>query len=33
VPSAKGRFDLDDYIDYLIEFMGAIGPGGLLHFA
>jgi len=28
VPTAKGRFDLDDYIDYLVEFMGAIGPGG-----
>ena len=22
-----GRFDLDDYIDYLIEFLAAIGPG------
>ena len=27
VPPADGRFDLDDYIDYLIEFMEAIGPG------
>ena len=26
VPSDAGRFDLDDYIDYLIEFMEAIGP-------
>ncbi|URD62080.1 polyhydroxyalkanoate depolymerase [Sphingomonas sp. KRR8] len=28
VPTDKGSFDLDDYIDYLIEFMGAIGRGG-----
>ena len=28
VPLSDGRFDLDDYIDYLIEFMEAIGPGG-----
>ena len=27
VPLAEGRFDLDDYIDYLIEFLEAIGPG------
>ncbi len=27
VPLADGRFDLDDYIDYLTEFMTAIGPG------
>ena len=27
VPLADGSFDFDDYIDYLIEFMGAIGPG------
>ncbi len=27
VPLAEGRFDLDDYIDYLIEFTEAIGPG------
>lgn len=27
VPIADGRFDLDDYIDYLIDFMEAIGPG------
>ena len=27
VPLADGRFDLDDYIDYLVEFMEAIGPG------
>ena len=27
VPLADGRFDLDDYIDYLTEFMEAIGPG------
>ncbi|HEX8414744.1 MAG TPA: polyhydroxyalkanoate depolymerase, partial [Sphingomicrobium sp.] len=25
VPASAGRFDLDDYIDYLIEFMEAIG--------
>ena len=25
VPVAEGRFDLDDYIDYLIEFLTAIG--------
>ncbi|WP_114953057.1 polyhydroxyalkanoate depolymerase [Sphingosinicella terrae] len=28
VPLDQGRFDLDDYIDYLIAFMEAIGPGG-----
>ncbi|MCW6531782.1 MULTISPECIES: polyhydroxyalkanoate depolymerase [Sphingomonas] len=28
VPLAEGFFDLDDYIDYLVEFMEAIGPGG-----
>lgn len=27
VPVEAGRFDLDDYIDYLIEFMVHIGPG------
>ena len=27
VPLSEGRFDLNDYIDYLIEFMTAIGPG------
>ncbi len=27
VPLSDGSFDFDDYIDYLIEFMGAIGPG------
>src|SRR3546814_19697853 len=27
VPTAEGRFDLDDYIDYLIEYMDVIGPG------
>ncbi len=27
VPLADGSFDLDDYIDYLVEFMEAIGPG------
>ena len=27
VPVREGRFDLDDYIDYLIEFMDFIGPG------
>lgn len=26
VPLADGKFDLDDYIDYIIEFMEAIGP-------
>ncbi|KTT69557.1 polyhydroxyalkanoate depolymerase [Sphingomonas endophytica] len=26
VPTRDGRFDLDDYIDYLIAFMEAIGP-------
>jgi poly(3-hydroxybutyrate) depolymerase len=26
VPPAAGHFDLDDYIDYLIEFLGFIGP-------
>jgi poly(3-hydroxybutyrate) depolymerase len=27
VPPEAGRFDLDDYIDYLVEFLAAIGPG------
>ncbi len=27
VPLDDGTFDFNDYIDYLIEFMGAIGPG------
>ena len=27
VPLDAGRFDLDDYIDYLIEFLEPIGPG------
>ena len=27
VPLSEGAFDLDDYVDYLIEFLDAIGPG------
>jgi poly(3-hydroxybutyrate) depolymerase len=27
VPLDAGRFDLDDYVDYLIEFLEKIGPG------
>ena len=27
VPLADGRFDLEDYVDYLIEYLEAIGPG------
>ena len=27
VPLADGRFDLDDYVDYLIQFLEHIGPG------
>ncbi len=27
VPLEKGTFDLDDYIDYLIEFLRFVGPG------
>lgn len=27
VPVSDGRFDLDDYIDYVIEFLEVIGPG------
>ncbi|CAA9518492.1 MAG: Intracellular PHB depolymerase [uncultured Sphingomonas sp.] len=27
VPLSEGTFDLDDYVDYLIEFLAAIGPG------
>ena len=26
VPVAAGRFDLDDYIDYVIEMLHALGP-------
>lgn len=27
VPAAAGRFDLDDYVDYLVAFLEHIGPG------
>jgi poly(3-hydroxybutyrate) depolymerase len=27
VPVARGRFDLDDYIDYVVDLLGVIGPG------
>lgn len=27
VPTGAGRFDLDDYVDYLVSFLEAIGPG------
>ncbi|MDF2604273.1 polyhydroxyalkanoate depolymerase [Sphingomonas sp.] len=27
VPVEHGRFDLDDYVDYLVAFLGKIGPG------
>ncbi|HUG45282.1 MAG TPA: polyhydroxyalkanoate depolymerase [Sphingomicrobium sp.] len=27
VPTGEGSFDLDDYVDYLIEFLAAIGEG------
>ncbi len=27
VPLSQGRFDLDDYVDYIVEFLEAIGPG------
>ena len=27
VPASDGRFDLNDYIDYIIEFAGVVGPG------
>nr|WP_047165742.1 polyhydroxyalkanoate depolymerase [Sphingomonas sp. Y57] len=27
VPLEEGRFDLDDYIDYLVEFLEKLGPG------
>lgn len=27
VPVARGRFDLNDFIDYLIDFMRTVGPG------
>ena len=27
VPLADGRFDLDDYVDYLVEFLEHVGPG------
>ena len=27
VPLSDGHFDLDDYIDYVIEWLGAVGPG------
>ncbi|MBA2466811.1 MAG: polyhydroxyalkanoate depolymerase [Sphingomonas sp.] len=28
VPLADGRFDLDDYVDYLVEFLATIGEAG-----
>ncbi|PXA96443.1 polyhydroxyalkanoate depolymerase [Nostoc sp. 3335mG] len=27
VPLSDGRFDLDDYVDYLVEFLEVMGPG------
>lgn len=27
VPVSEGRFDLDDYVDYLVEFLEKLGPG------
>ena len=30
VPLSEGRFDLNDYIDYIIEFLGEVGPGAHL---
>jgi poly(3-hydroxybutyrate) depolymerase len=27
LPTSDGRFDLDDYIDYLVEFLEHVGPG------
>jgi len=27
VPLSDGKFDLNDYIDYVIEFLGVLGPG------
>lgn len=27
VPIAEGRFDLDDYIDYIVDMLHALGPG------
>ena len=27
VPLVAGRFGLDDYVDHVIEFLAAIGPG------
>ncbi|HEX5181767.1 MAG TPA: polyhydroxyalkanoate depolymerase [Allosphingosinicella sp.] len=27
VPLDEGRFDLDDYVDYLVEFLETVGPG------
>jgi poly(3-hydroxybutyrate) depolymerase len=27
VPLSEGRFDLDDYIDYIVEFLTEMGPG------
>ena len=30
VPLSEGHFDLDDYIDYIVEFLKHIGPGAHL---
>jgi polyhydroxyalkanoate depolymerase len=27
VPAADGRFGFDDYVEHIIEFLGALGPG------
>ncbi|QXQ04896.1 polyhydroxyalkanoate depolymerase [Sphingosinicellaceae bacterium] len=30
VPLSEGRFDLNDYVDYIIEFLAEVGPGAHL---
>ena len=30
VPLEDGRFDLDDYVDYIVDFLAALGPGAHL---
>ena len=30
VPLSEGRFDLNDYVDYIIEFLSEVGPGAHL---
>ena len=32
IPTSAGKFDLDDYVDYIIEFLEYIGEGKVVRF-